>query len=45
MVAYTFNPSIQEAETGDLCEFKTSLVHTASFRAVSSKEQEKKIVF
>jgi len=30
---YTFNPSTQEAEVGDLCEVEASLVYIASSRS------------
>jgi uncharacterized protein (DUF2344 family) len=31
-VTQTFNPSTQEAETGNVCEFKASLINRASYR-------------
>lgn len=32
VVAHVFNPNMQEAKAGELCEFKTSLVYLVSFR-------------
>lgn len=32
VVAYAFNPSSQETETEDLCEFETNLVFRVSYR-------------
>lgn len=32
LVSHVFNPSTQEAETGDLCEFKIGLVYIVTLR-------------
>ena len=40
VVAHPFNPSTQQAETVDLCEFDTSLVYRVSART-GSKATEK----
>ena len=50
MVVHTFNPSTQEAEAGNLCEFKASLIYIVSSKAaratqrnlVSKNQKEKK---
>ena len=47
VVAHTFNPSAQEAESGDLCEFEAILVYRVTARSTQrnlvSKNRNKKL--
>lgn len=43
MVVYVFNPSTLEAEVGDLCEFKVTIVYIASSKTVFSPPTKKYI--
>ena len=38
VLAHTFNHSTQEAEAGDLCEFKASLVYRVSYRTAKATQ-------
>ena len=38
VVVHIFNPSIQESETGDLCEFEASLVYIINYSPAMATE-------
>ena len=40
MMAHTFNPSTQEAETGRFCKFKAGLVYRVSSRAAMATQRD-----